>query len=91
MLSWGSKNKYDRHVAIFYIEQKINGHTCWPSQAFSLHHVERNPVGVVRVKAPSVFTSKMATRPPFVNDIKNLFDVHNPQTIPDLGVMFQTI
>ena len=23
--------------------------------------------------------------------IKNLFDVHNPQTIPDLGVKFQTI
>ena len=26
-----------------------------------------------------------------MNDIKNLFDVHNPQTIPDLGVKFQTI
>ena len=26
---------------------------------------ERNPVGVVRVTAPSVFTSKMAARPPF--------------------------
>ena len=26
-----------------------------------------------------------------LNDIKNLFDVHNPQTIPDLGVKFQTI
>ena len=25
-----------------------------------------------------------------LNDIKNLFDVHNPQTIPDLGVKFQT-
>ena len=48
---------------------------------------KRNPVGVVRVMAPSVFTSKMAVR----NDIKNLFDVHNPQTIPDLGVKFQTI
>ena len=49
---------------------------------------EKNPVGVVRVKAPSVFTSKMAA---ILNDIKNLFDVHNPQTIPDLGVKFQTI
>ena len=26
-----------------------------------------------------------------LNDIKNIFDVHNPQTIPDLGVKFQTI
>ena len=26
-----------------------------------------------------------------LNDIKNLFDMHNPQTIPDLGVKFQTI
>ena len=25
-----------------------------------------------------------------LKDIKNLFDVHNPQTIPDLGVKFQT-
>ena len=49
---------------------------------------ERNPVGVVRITAPSVFTSKMAA---ILNDIKNLFDVHNPQTIPDLGVKFQTI
>ena len=36
-------------------------------------------------------TSKMAARPPSLNDIKNLFDVHNPQTIPDLGVKVQTI
>ena len=26
---------------------------------------ERNPFGVVQVTAPSVFTSKMASRPPF--------------------------
>ena len=26
-----------------------------------------------------------------LNDIKNLFDVHNPQILPDLGVKFQTI
>ena len=51
---------------------------------------ERNPVGVVRVTAPSLFTSKMAARPPFWNDIKNLFDVHNPQTVPVLGLKFQT-
>ena len=38
--------------------------------------------------APSVFKSKMAAR---LNDIKKLFDVHNPQTIPDLGVKFQTV
>ena len=48
---------------------------------------QRNPVGG-RVTAPSVFTSKMAA---ILNYIKNLFDVHNPQTIPDLGVKFQTI
>ena len=47
---------------------------------------ERNPFGVVRVTA--WFTSKMAA---ILNDIKNLFDVHNPQTIPDHGVKFQTI
>ena len=49
---------------------------------------ERNPVGVVRVTAPSVFASKMAA---ILNDITDLFDVHNPQTIPDVGVKFQTI
>ena len=43
---------------------------------------ERNPVGV-RVTAPSLFTSKMAA---ILNDIKNLFDVHNPQTVPVLGL-----
>ena len=48
---------------------------------------ERNPVGVVRVTAPSLFTSKMAA---ILNDIKNLFDVHNPQTVPVLGLKFQT-
>ena len=52
---------------------------------------ERNPVGVVRVTAPNVFTSKMAAWAAILNDIKNLFDVYNPQTIPDLGVKFQTI
>ena len=26
-----------------------------------------------------------------LKDIKSLFDVYNPQTIPDLGVKFQTI
>ena len=25
-----------------------------------------------------------------LNDIKNLFDVHNPQTVPVLGLKFQT-
>ena len=48
---------------------------------------ERNPVVGVRVTAPSVFTSKMAA---ILNDIKNLFDVHNPLSIPDLGVKSQT-
>ena len=52
--------------------------------------VERNPVGVVRVTAPNVFASKMAAWAAILNDIKSLFDVRNPQTIPDLGVKFQT-
>ena len=51
---------------------------------------ERNPVGVVRVTAPSLFTSKMAAQAAILNDIKNLFDVHNPQTVPVLGLKFQT-
>ena len=25
-----------------------------------------------------------------LNDIKNLFDMHNPQTVPVLGLKFQT-
>ena len=74
------------------MEQKVNGHKCWPSQAFLQAWLctkfERNPVSVVRVTAPSVFISKMAAS---LNDIKKLFDVHDPQTIPDLGVKFQII
>ena len=50
---------------------------------------ERNPVGV-RVTAPSVYIQD-GHQAAILNDIKNLFDVHNPQTIPDLGVKFQTI
>ena len=67
MLSWGggAKNNYGRHVAIFEIKQKINGHTCWPPKLSLCSKFERNPVSVVRVTAPSVFTSKMAARPPF--------------------------
>ena len=56
-----------------------------PPQLSLCTKFERNPVSVT---APSVFTSKMAA---ILNDIKNLFDVHNPQTIPDLGVKIQTI
>ena len=52
---------------------------------------ERNPVSVVRVTAPSVLTSKMAAGRPFGMISTNLFDLHNPQTIPDLSVKFQTI
>ena len=85
-----SKNKYGLHVAIFETKQKINGHTCCPPPP-SILSAQRNPVGVVRVTAPSVFISKMTTGPPFWITSKNLFDVHNPQTIPDLGVKFQTI
>ena len=51
---------------------------------------ERNPVGVVRVTAPSLFTSQDGRQAAILNDIKNLFDVHNPQTVPVLGLKFQT-
>ena len=33
---------------------------------------ERNPVGVVRVTAPSVFTSRMAARPPLIIGVHRL-------------------
>ena len=46
---------------------------------------ERNPDGVVRVTAPSAFTSKMVA---ILNDI---YLTCIPQTIPDVGVKFQTI
>ena len=45
---------------------------------------ERNPVGFVRVTAKCVY-SKDGRQAAICNDIKNLFDVHNPQTIADLG------
>ena len=51
---------------------------------------ERNPVGVVRVTSPSVYIQD-GRQAAILNDITNIFDVHNPQTIPDLGVKFQTI
>ena len=61
----GVKKQIWPPVAIFYIEQKINGHTCWPPKLSLCTKFERNPVGVIRVTAPSVFTSKMAASPPF--------------------------
>ena len=48
---------------------------------------ERNRV-VVRVTAPSLFQDGRHFA--ILNDIKNLFDVHNPQTVPVLGLKFQT-
>ena len=80
MLSWGSKNKYGHHVALFETKQKINGHYVGHPKLSLCTKFERNPVGV--------FTFKMAAS---LNDIKNLFEVHNPQTTPDLDVKFQTI
>ena len=52
---------------------------------------ERSPAGVVRVTAPKCVYIQDGRPAAILNDIKNLFDVHNPQTIPDLGVKFQTI
>ena len=55
---------------------------------------ERNPVAAVRVTAPSVFRQVPGSKlrqATILNDTKNLYDVHNPQTISDLGVTFQTI
>ena len=48
--------------------------------------IERNPVGVVRViGCPSEVYIQDGSQAAILNDIKNLFDVHNPPTIPDLG------
>ena len=87
----GAKNKYGRHVAIFEIKQKINGHTCWPSQAFSLHQVWKKSTSCCSSYASKCVYIQDGPQAAILNDIKNLFDVHNPQTIPDLGVKFQTI
>ena len=91
MLSRGSKNKYGRHVAIFEIEQKINRHTCWPSQAFSLHQVWKKSSWCCSSYGPKCVYTQDGRQAAILNDIKNLFDVHNPQTIADLVVKFQTI
>ena len=64
-------------AAIFEIEQKKMGIHVGPPTLSLCTKFERNPVGDVRVTAPSVFTSKMTA---ILNDTKNLFDVHNPQT-----------
>ena len=32
--------------------------------------------------------SSLSPKMAILNDVKNLLDVHNPQTIPDLGVKF---
>ena len=53
MLSWGPKNKYGRHVTIFETKQKINGIHVGPPKLFLFTKFERNPVGGVRVTAPS--------------------------------------
>ena len=50
---------------------------------------ERIPVGV-SYGSKCVYIQD-GSQAAILNDIKNLFDVHNPQTIPDLGVKFQTI
>ena len=46
---------------------------------------------LLRLTALSVNYIQDGRQAAILNDIKNLFDVHNPQTIPDLGVKFQTI
>ena len=50
---------------------------------------ERNPVGVTSYGSKSVYIQD-GRQAAILNDIKNLFDVHNPQTIPVLGLKFQT-
>ena len=55
---------------------------------------ERNPVSVVQVTVclhPRCVYIQDGRQAAILNNIKNLFDVNNPQTIPDLGIKFQTI
>ena len=73
------------------IEQKLKGHTCWPSQAFSLYQVWK--------KSSCCCCSSYSSKCVYIQDgrhaailnyIKNLFDVYNLQPIPHLGVKFQS-
>ena len=91
VLSWGAKNKYGCHVAIFETKQKINGQTFWPSQTFSLHQVWKKSSWCCSNYGSMCVYIQDGRQAAILNDIKNLFDVHNPQTIPNLGVKFQTI
>ena len=52
---------------------------------------ERNPVGGYLSYGSKCVYIQDGRQAAILNDIKNLFDVHNPQTISDLGIKFQTI
>ena len=82
VLSWGANNKYGRHVAIFEIKL---------SQAFSLHQVWKKSSWCCSSYGCKCVYIQDGRQSAILNDMKNLFEVHNPQTLPDLGLKFQTI
>ena len=67
---------------------KSNGHTCWPSQAFCLHQVWKKSSWCCSSSGSKCVYIQDGRQAAILNDIKNLFDVHNPQTMPDLGVNY---
>ena len=60
------------------------------SQVLELDHLEEVPtdfqIRIIVFLLPSCLVKQDGRHAAILNDIKNLFDVHNPQTIPDLGV-----
>ena len=76
----GSKNKYaPPPVTIFQTEPKMNWNRCCPSYAFSLHQVWIKS----RWRCPNYISKcgyiQDGCQAAIMNDIKNLFDVHNPE------------
>ena len=58
--------------------------------AFSLHQVwKKSSCSCLSYGSKSVYIQD-GRQAAILNDIKNLFDVHNPQTVPVLGLKFQT-
>ena len=72
----------------------MNWHVQWccPSyNAVSLYQVWTKSISRCPSYGPKCVYTQDGHQGAILNDIKNLFDVHNPQTTPDLGVKFQTI
>ena len=66
-------------VALYTVQQAFSLHQVWKKSSWCCSSYGSKSVYIQDDRQAAI-----------LNDIKNLFDVHNPQTVPVLGLKFQT-